>query len=515
VPPRAWLLLQLAVMLAWLTGGAFLLGERAAVSRRGAPNERNADLPNVLLVVVDALRPDVLGAYGNATVQTPHLDALAANGVTFFDARVQAPYTWTSFGSWFTGKYPRRHGLMKMAPGVRMEPNLTLPQLLKSGVRAADGVALRDEDYVGGAFMTGALSHGSGLAAGFDSYAEVMMGHGRVDLDSRWSLFRSELLLPKVWSKLRSKLDPDHVVRLAREWLGERRGRRFVAFVHLYSTHTPYDPPQRWRELYVDPAYDGPIEAFYADHRRAIEQGEYVLSAADARQIYDLYLAGVSQADHHVGLLLADLADAGVLDDTLVIVTSDHGEDFGAGAVRDPATGALVSPGRWEHSHMYRSNLHVPLIVSWPRALPRGAKVTAAVESVDLLPTVAELAGLALPAPATPRDAIDGASLLPLVRGEVEAVKRFTFAEDARFVSIADERYMLTLERYAVAPDGWQVVLEEGLGEVRFHDSEVDPLQERNLFEDLVRGVGEDAPPEARAARERVLAEVERLRAAL
>ncbi len=142
---------------------------------RGRIQGANEGVPNVLLVVVDALRQDTLGPYGDGEVHTPSFDRLAAEGVTFMDARTQAPFTWPSFGSFLTGKVPRRHGLIRMEPGLRMPVNATLPILLKQAVTSA-GDQLGEEDWVTGAFMTGTLSHGSGLLGGFDAYLHDGLG---------------------------------------------------------------------------------------------------------------------------------------------------------------------------------------------------------------------------------------------------------------------------------------------------------------------------------------------------
>ena len=474
---------------------------------RGALNERNAGLPNVIVIVVDALRPDVLGCYGNATVETPHIDRLAEGGAVFDAAYANAPFTGASFGSFFTGQYPRRHGMLTMGPGVEIESGMTFTELLDGAVRD-DGTPMQDGDVIAASFMTGALSHGSGLMAGFDAYRELTLGHALVELGDRWSVFRAELVPSLLWSKLEARLDPDLLVHAARDWMGEHADRRFAMFVHLYSTHTPYDPPEPFRSKYVDPDYDGPIQSFYAGHRIAIEQGEYTPTPEDVRRIYDLYLGGVSLADHHVGLLVDELERRGLLEDTLIVVTSDHGEDFGAGA--DPRTG---DPGRWEHNHMYRSNLQIPLVAHWPAGFEGGQRVAASVEGVDLVPTLLDAAGLRTPESDDPRDVIDGRSLLPLLRGERQDHKPYLFAEDATFVSIQDGARMLTLERYAVKPDGWRIALDEGLGEVRYHDFAQDPSGERDLFADVVRG----RRPEVAGLKNRqaVLADVERLRSAL
>jgi arylsulfatase A-like enzyme len=479
-----------------LFGAGWMGTEAARAQSTGELNDRNRDLPNVLFVVVDALRADALHCYGNERARTPAIDGLAERGAVFDHASVQAPYTWTSFGSFFTGKYPRRHGLMKMAPGVALPANVTMASYLDAAVRK-DGVAMEPGDVSAGAFLMGALSHGTGLARGFDDICELTRGNDLIRSADRWSQFRAWTILGTIWTKAKAKLDPDLHVTTAKRWLGEHADRRFFAFVHLFSAHTPYDPPEPFRSWYVDPEYDGPIQSFWAEDRRTIERGEYLTTVDDRRQIYDLYMGGVSKADHDIGILLAELERTGVLENTLVVISSDHGEDFGEG-------------GRWEHNHMYRSNLHVPLVISWPAGFEGGVRVSETVESIDVFPTVLDAMGLERPPVTTPQDEVDGATLLPLMRGGSDWERRFTYAEDSSFVSISTREAMLVLDRFAVKPDGWAVALEENLGTVRFHDLETDPMQRNDLFEKIVRTA--EAPEAARAE---VLALIDELRAEL
>ncbi len=456
---------------------------RPSVGERGAINARNRSQPNVLLFVVDALRADVLSCYGSARVKTPAIDRLAARGVLFERAWTQAPYTWTSFGSLLTGKYPRRHGLVRMEPGYSMRPNITLPWHLKSALRlgehAREEASMRDADWLSGAFLTGTLSHGSGLIRGFDQYYEAMVGHGLVIADSPWSVFRSELLFDLVREKLRQRFDRHPAASVARRWLGEHAKRRFVAMAHYYSTHTPYDPPAEFRARHCDPAYDGPIHSFYAEARIAIESGQYQPSEADQRQIQNLYYAGVEQADQMIGDVLDELEQKGVLDDTLVIVTSDHGEELG-------------DHGLWEHNHMYETNLIVPLVMSWPKGLPQGRRIDALVELVDVVPTVSALLGLQPPYEAgqiedgKDRGAIDGLDLGRLMRGEVERVREHSFAENGQFAAVRDRRYKLVLPAEAISEEGWaklqagQLGVEKG--QAQLYDLEQDPLERENRF---------------------------------
>jgi arylsulfatase A-like enzyme len=475
--PRGLAALAVPGALVFAVGGAFFLAsERALLAdgRLGAIDDANRDLPNVLFVMVDALRADVIGAYGSERVRTPVIDGLARDGVLFENAFVQAPFTWSSFGSFLTGKYPRRHGMLKLGPGLSWvrQINTTIPLHLKSG-RRTNGARLEDEDYASAAFMTGAVTRGSGLLRGVDMYCEALLGHELVHRASRWSRFSSDLLAFNVWNKLTQQIDYNKAGSTAVEWLAENAAqRRFFALLHLYSTHTPYDPAEEFRAMYVDPAYGGPIDAFYAQHRYAIESGDYAPTEADVEQIRNLYYGGVTQADHALGLVLEALEASGVLDDTIVILTSDHGEELG-------------EHGVWEHNWMYQTNLRIPLVLRWPRGLPAGRRVSAMVDSIDVLPTLCELMGLELPEIPT-ADAeyhrIDGTSLVPLVRGEVERVRELSFAESGPSLAVQDAGWKLVVSKdcLELAPGdaGW----EKADRAPQLYDLAADPGETTNLF---------------------------------
>lgn len=464
-----------AVVVTWLIGAPFLLFSKQDVDELGRLNERNRDLPNVLFVIHDALRADVLGCYGSTTVKTPVFDTLASRGVLFENAFVQAPFTGSSFGSFFTGKYPRRHGFVKMVPGMRMEPSVTIASHLGSAKFAAADVTLQHGDFHSVTFMTGALSQASGLMRGFDSYFEAMMGHELVDVDNPWSVLRSELVLFVIYSKLEQRLLGEPVKRAAIDWI-ERNGRkRFFAMAHFYSTHTPYDPPRELREQYCDPSYAGPVKAFYAHHRELIESGKATPTEADKRQIQNLYYAGVAHADRMTGELIQALEDAGVLDNTVVIVTSDHGEE-------------LDDHGLWEHNHMFNTNLRVPLIVVAPGRLPKGALVEELVESVDLLPSLCELLGLEVPHEERPDGEgrnygeVDGKSFVGLAHGRVEALREVSFAENGLEMSAQDREWKLIVRAADLSQETLESIATHEVYPARLFHLAKDPHELRNVF---------------------------------
>lgn len=467
------------VLLSLLGAGYMALGNTDS-DARGTLSTRNRDLPNVVVIVVDALRQDALGCYGNERIKTPNIDALADQGVVFEEAFAQAPFTWPSFGCLLTGKYPRRHGLVEMDPGLRMGLNVTLPFYL-AGAKRKDGRALEDGDYATAAFMTGTVSHGSGLLRGFDYYYEAIVGHDLVDVRDRWSRFRSSLLPALVGNKITQRFDDGVVASVARKWMSARKGQRFMSLVHLYSTHTTYAPAERFLDPYRDASYDGPVRSFSSAHVEAIQGGQYKPTPADVQQVRDLYAGGVSQADAHIGAVVDSLREAGVLDNTIVVVTSDHGESLG-------------EDGYWEHNWMLQSNLRIPLIIRYPGGLPQGQRVSAMVDSIDLVPTLLDLMGLE-PLPAVSdlpdgldvrsdsgrlvaQEAVDGLSLLPLVEGVLEEVRPYSFAENGPYLSVRDGRWKLVITRGLLSAEETP----EGEGAQRWlYDLEQDPEQHKNL----------------------------------
>jgi arylsulfatase A-like enzyme len=485
--PRGFqLLVRLLGLGSIAVGSWFLSSEAGQFESRGVINDRNRELPNVLLVVVDALRQDHLSCYGTSEVRTPNIDALAERGVLFENYFVQAPTTLPSLGSILTGKYPRRHGLVDQRAGVRLRPGVTIPLHLKSAAISSSTLSLREGDYLTATFMTGAVSNSSGLAQGFDAYSEDLQGRDLVEVDSQWSRFRSELLIWLIKNSLTQRTDSERVVTTARSWLREHAARRWMALVQLSSVHPPHELSSRLREEYLDVSYNGQVEYLGADLSDSIEAGDFVPSEADLTRIRDLYQAGAATADALFGELVAELEQLGILEDTLIIFTSDHGEDLGEW--RTPvAQDELQARRAWEHDHMWQSNLRAPLVMANTRLLPHGQRFSDLVESVDLLPTMCELLGLELPRGTEPDDLIDGQSVLSGVLGtqlgELTRYqpRRYSFSESQLFLAIQDTEAKLVVPRKLVQDEDPERLFSEQHW-VRFYDLSSDPEETSNQF---------------------------------
>jgi arylsulfatase A-like enzyme len=431
-PPRPRTVTALVLLLA-VGGGWAFLRDRSLLAHAERPRPAE-HAPNVLLVINDALRADHLGCYGHQRTPpvSPHADALAAQGVLFERAVTQAPFTWTSFGSFLTGKYPRRHGLMKMLPNQRLDPkaNRTI------------AAALADAGYVTGAFMTGTLSNNSGLLSGFDTYFEALVGHDPVSRASKWSIVRGDLLLHRLKSKIQQALDVRLVNTEALRWMRANADRPFFAMVHYYATHTPYDPPAPYDRLY-DPDYHGPFHPFTQSlgqivlRARAEDPPREIFGPRDLQHVEALYDGGVAFADEMLGALLAELDQLGIADETLVIVTADHGEE-------------LDDHGVFEHDWMFNTNLRVPLILRLPGREHAGTRVPQPVELIDLPATVLAVTGHgSLGTLEDPEGrATSGRSLLPDCAGLAPPdAELWAFSENNRYLAMQDATRKLVVNR--------------------------------------------------------------------
>jgi arylsulfatase A-like enzyme/Tfp pilus assembly protein PilF len=293
---------------------------------------------NVVLVTLDTLRADHLGAYGATTVRTPHLDRLADQSVVFDQVMTAAPLTLPAHSSIMTGHFPPKHGVRDNG-GFFLGPEaVTLAEILaERGYQTGAAV---------GAFV---LDSKWGLDQGFGTYQD--------DFD---------LSAVKAMSLASVKRPGNEVVDLALAWMEGVADQRFFAWLHLYDPHAPYESPEPFRSEYRGHPYRGAI-AF---------------------------------TDAQVGRVFDFLEARGLSENTVVIVTADHGE--GLGEHGEETHGFFV----------YESSMRVPLIVRAPGRGLTPRRVSQPVRTVDIMPTVLDLLGMA------PGQPVEGVSLLPLMSGE-------------------------------------------------------------------------------------------------
>jgi arylsulfatase A-like enzyme len=318
---------------------------------------------NVVLISIDTLRADHVGVYGYPRPTSPLLDRLAANGTLFLNTFAVWPETSVSHMTMFTSLYPAVHGVSLMAWGSRPLPpwQSTLAEVLS-----------RDGYITGALTEDGLLAHPLGFARGFQDYLE--------------------LFKPKTFGAAAAVAE--HVFDGGARWLRRHPGDLFFLFLHTYQVH---------ERVAAGDAYDALREQFRHDAMPALNQ-----QAATMIRDYD---AAIRYTDDALASVVRTLDELHLTDQTLLIVTSDHGEEFGTHQA-------------WGHGgNLSDFALHVPLILRSPGLVPAGKRVPAQVGLIDLLPTVLDLLGL------PPLAQAQGRSFATLARGETAAVSQPLFSE--------------------------------------------------------------------------------------
>jgi arylsulfatase A-like enzyme len=365
--------------------------------------------PNVILISIDTLRADHLGCYGYDPPTSPAIDRFRGDAVLFREAIAHAPSTLPSHASIFTSLVPQHHGAVVTEARPLPKAAVTLTEVL------------RDSGYATRAVVSGAqLARPYGLAQGFGTYREV-------DFDSPFKKVVAEGLK-----------------------LADRTREPFFLFLHTYEVHHPYTPEAE-RLARFDQGYTGDLP----DHMpirllSEISMEKRRIGPEDLKHIVATYDAEISSVDDAFAELVAGLERRGLYDDSLIVLTSDHGEEFGEhGSVG------------WHAHTLYDELLHVPLLVKLPGQAHAGSEVASAVRGIDLAPTVLAVAGLTAP------EQFSGRSLLPFMRRpEAPALPAVVWRE-----TMSHEKGDFT----GVRAGGWKLHMN------RLYDLRNDPLERRDL----------------------------------
>jgi len=383
---RADTLLPLGATLLFFVGLVVLVGwEPEARPPRGA--RARTSRPNILMIGSDTLRADRLSALGYRRRLTPHIDALAVAGALFSDCYVPCARTAPSLISLFTGAWPHSHGVRDNYVGldqVRLKVD-ALPTLLKaSGYRSAVV-----SDWCGADMGK--------FSFGFDHTElpedqwnlKYLIRQGPKDLRLFVSLFThnrlGRWLLPEVYylGGVPLSLSLGRRARRLVSRLAESGGP-FLLNVFYSTTHPPFASEWPWYTRFANPAYDGESKfamAHLTDPFEIIRRQGAPREEFDLDQIIDLYDGCVAAFDDEVGKMLAHLEACGLADDTIVVVYSDHGMEF-------------FEHDTWGqgNSAVGEASPRIPLVIRDPRLPPRG-RIDSVVRSIDLAPTLLELAG--------------------------------------------------------------------------------------------------------------------------
>ncbi len=358
--------------------------------RKDGNGDMKTDMPNIIVVVADALRADHLSCYGYHRRTSAHIDEFAEQCVLFESAFSASPTTISSIPSILTGLYPSLHGTG--VDGNLLTLNLqrpTIPQVLKR------------YGYTTVAFNTNPLVAGK-------------YGYDR-GCDERFDMFpsQSEKLITCTIKHSTNGIERAEVLRFHRpyvcsaavnskvgDWLAHNRRQPFFMWIHYMDTHAPYYPRDPYFSRYSADRSPMQILNFlrrFGDVFDRLHKGTGPLTVDQKELVVNCYDSEIGYFDQNFGLLLRLLSNRGLLDDTVIFLTADHGEEF-------------WEHGAWGHFvRMYDFNLHVPLLMKCPGLSPVGRRISKQVRNIDIFPTILDLLDIA------PQQELSGVSLLPYI----------------------------------------------------------------------------------------------------
>jgi len=403
----------------------------AGAGRQRAGLSRPADKKNLILIVIDALRPDHLTCYGRQRKDTPVLDGLAAQSIVYERAYAQSSWTKTSVASLLTGLYPQRHGVRtELGPRSILpeEANSLAEQLGSQGYRTA---AVSANPHITPDF---------GFAQGFETFS-----------------YRS------TWAANSTEKVEEAVVKMLDEQLKQEP---FFLFVHFLDPHDPYRPLNGCeRELPKKTVNDENVlsgRAFVLSGEMALgkklQAGQIPrprdLSPEELSYLRGLYDCEIRAVDSAIGNVMEALEKKGLQERTVIVITSDHGEEF-------------LEHGMLRHGYqLYEESVRVPLLLSLPAGEKRSLRVAAAVQLVDLFPTLCELLGMDIDSDV---ERLDGTVMPPFKETGTSAAGHPVFG--ATMFRNQDRAYLLR--------DRQKVIADLKNGKREFYDLSTDPGEQR------------------------------------
>jgi arylsulfatase A-like enzyme len=389
-PRGAGIAFALLIVLGAAVSFAFRPGQPFATAPEGIPPGLE-DAPNVILIGADTLRADRLSCYGYPS-QTPHIDALASDGVRYAAATAQASWTKPSFATIFTSLYPSSH----TATG---KPH-RLPQAVTTLAEA-----LSASGYHAGGFADNpSISASFGFDQGFADYVYLEPAYllGGSEAASQLALYQ---VLRRGWAMMSGEgiyvhnfyQDASVVNQHAMDWMEENKHTRFFLFLHYMDPHDPY--------------FEHPYNGY--GHARASDQNPDPSLAPEFSHLYD---GEVSYLDEYLGQLFDWLKAEGMYEEALVVLTSDHGEEF------------QEHGGWWHGQTLYQEQIDVPLIIKYPTRAGEASSLGSTsspqqvvddlVRSLDIAPTVLDVAGVSIPSGMMGRSLWSATEPVPLAFSE-------------------------------------------------------------------------------------------------
>ena len=423
---------------------------------------------NIVLIGIDALRADHLGCYAYDKETSPNIDNLAKKGITFENAFSCINTTDPSFTTILSGKYPISHGIRNHSEKVT---NAMLQNFYKQEIRFLSEI-LRDNGYK----TIGIDWLGRWHKKGFEYYLGDAMQKKHLKILSKIVNKLPDIFSDKIKKIYRKTTSSNSSIHTATKLtdkaleLINNCNKPFFLFIHYWDTHTPYNAPESiYNEL--KPEGDGKeLEKLFASIGNE-KWKEYLLKAAGnattAEEVSAMYDSAIKYVDQEIGRLVKYFKEQGIYENTIFVITSDHGE-------------SLIEHGIFfDHHGLYDESIHVPLIFN---NLPvEGKRIKDFVQHIDMVPTLLDILNIPFK-----ESEFDGVSLVPLIRGEVNSLRSFIVAEESyteKKIAIRTNKW-----KYIYSPSKDDAtcrycgVIHGGVEEL--YHLESDPKEMRNIVEE-------------------------------
>jgi choline-sulfatase len=413
-----------------------------------APGSR----PNVLIYTIDTLRADHASLYGYGRDTTPFLKKLGASGIVFNDCQTQAPWTKASIASLMTSLYSFTHGIVNDVDTIPDSATTLAEQLRAGGYVTASIVS---NPFVGRA---------TGLQRGFDYMLEY------------------PVVLRRRTEAADRATDSAALNKVVFPWLELHHDEPFFLYAHATDPHAPYRPPPPFDGKFANPAETAAFDRSYSGFEDSRQYGGGAVFSREScvkaglnpdkfiHEAIDRYDGEILHNDHSLELLVNKLKELGILQNTLIIVISDHGEEF------------------WDHGwtahgqSLYQELAHCAFVMWNPHLLPTPRRIDNPVQLIDVMPTVLDLLGLRIP------QIVEGQSLAPLARGR--PFQRRSPVMTSRFAHpgaqpdgpIRENR----TDTFALIDAKWKLIYRDkaakaGLNRVELYDRVADRAERRNV----------------------------------
>ena len=403
---------------------------------------------NIVVVMLDSLRPDFMGCYGNSEVKTPYMDAIAARGTAYAKAYAEYPIT-----------VPARTALVS---GCYTFTNRPWCPLRSYDMHIAE--VLKENGYTTAAFSDTPFNVGANMDRGFDTFEWVAVGkchrpvvEGRdADISNAYfpphatqlekNFYKHTMINRSYSMEINGKICPELLFDGAIEWLETNANKKFFLWVDTFDPHEPWCPVEPYASMYQK-GYEGRYIPM------PMGPSSDWMTEEDVKNVRALYAGDATHTDEQVGALVRKIDELGLRDDTLIILISDHGEPLADhGTIRKYGV------------PVYEELARMVWIMSKPGLVPEGVVSDALVQNTDFAPTILDMLDIKPPQ----RRRIDGISLMPMIRGEKESVREYVY----------NGAFGL---RTSIVNSDWKFIDNRGEKPNELFDRESDPLERENL----------------------------------